>query len=153
MFQRLLCPLKHFVLFGEKGFYSFPKLVITHNISYIEVIKVIFLCFSNHCNTEVSLFVASLFTFLRFWLQNFIACVNLNGSSQLFALLPYKHSTCIPRWNGVETFVSTSFQRGIHVVCLLGLVIKEEWLFLKVSCFEGVNLFKSPRRIVWNNLD
>ena len=22
---------------------------------------------------------------------------------------PYKHTTCIPRWNDVETFVSTSF--------------------------------------------
>ena len=30
----------------------------------------------------------------------------------------YKHSTCVPRWNNVETTVSTSFQRGIHVVCL-----------------------------------
>ena len=25
---------------------------------------------------------------------------------------------CIPRSNGVETLVSTSFQREIHVVCL-----------------------------------
>ena len=32
--------------------------------------------------------------------------------------LPYKHTTRIPRWNDVETAVSTSFQRGIHVVCL-----------------------------------
>ena len=31
---------------------------------------------------------------------------------------PYKHTTWIPRWNDVETVTSTSFQRGIHVVCL-----------------------------------
>ena len=31
---------------------------------------------------------------------------------------PYKHTMCIPRWNDVETTVSTSFQRGIHVVWL-----------------------------------
>ena len=29
----------------------------------------------------------------------------------------YKHITCIPRWIEVETFVSSKFQRGIHVVC------------------------------------
>ena len=28
-----------------------------------------------------------------------------------------KHTTCIARWNDVETTVFTSFQRGIHVVC------------------------------------
>ena len=33
---------------------------------------------------------------------------------------PNKHTTWILRWNDVETVVSTSFQRGIHVVCLLG---------------------------------
>ena len=32
--------------------------------------------------------------------------------------LPYKHSMWIPRWNDVETSVSTSFQRGIHGECL-----------------------------------
>ena len=32
--------------------------------------------------------------------------------------LPYKHTTCIPCWNDVKTRVSTSFQRGIYVVCL-----------------------------------
>ena len=57
----------------EKRFYIFPKLFIIRNISYIEVIKIIYLCFSNHCNTKASLFVVSLFTFLRFWLQKFIA--------------------------------------------------------------------------------
>ena len=32
--------------------------------------------------------------------------------------VPYKHTTCIPRWNDVEMTVSMSFQRGIHMVCL-----------------------------------
>ena len=36
---------------------------------------------------------------------------------------PYKHTTCIPRWNDVETAASTSFQRGIHVVCLKGGIL------------------------------
>ena len=39
-------------------------------------------------------------------------CENLEKS------LLYKHTMWIPRWNDVETVVSTSFQRGIHVVCL-----------------------------------
>ena len=43
-------------------------------------------------------------------------------SKYLFAnsqiCLPYKHTTWILRWNDVETVVSTSFQRRIHVVCL-----------------------------------
>ena len=29
-----------------------------------------------------------------------------------------KHTTCISRWNDVETSVSTPFERGIHMVCL-----------------------------------
>ena len=33
---------------------------------------------------------------------------------------PYKHTLCIPRWNDVETTISTSFQREKHVVCLQG---------------------------------
>ena len=32
--------------------------------------------------------------------------------------LTYKHMTWIPLWNDLEKFVSTSFQRGIHVMCL-----------------------------------
>ena len=40
---------------------------------------------------------------------------------------PYKHTACIPRWNDVETIVSTSFQRGIHLVCLQGRMIM--WCF------------------------
>ena len=35
-----------------------------------------------------------------------------------FPKQPYKHNRCIPRWNDVETVVSTSFQRGIHVMYL-----------------------------------
>ena len=38
--------------------------------------------------------------------------------SYLYMKLAYKHTTWIPRWNDVETTVSTSFQRRIHVVCL-----------------------------------
>ena len=34
---------------------------------------------------------------------------------------PYKHTTCIPRWNDVETVVSKSFQRIMHVGCFVGL--------------------------------
>ena len=33
---------------------------------------------------------------------------------------PCKHTTCIPRWNDSETVLSTSLQRGTHVVCLQG---------------------------------
>ena len=36
-------------------------------------------------------------------------------------LIPYKQTKCIPRLNDVENTVSTSFQRGIHVVCLFDL--------------------------------
>ena len=46
---------------------------------------------------------------------------NISGSQNLeFVLLkfPYKHTTCIPRWNDVATVVSTVFQRVNHVVCL-----------------------------------
>ena len=31
---------------------------------------------------------------------------------------PYKHTPWIPRWNDVETVAFTSFQRGIHELCL-----------------------------------
>ena len=56
----------------EKWSYSFPKLSIIRNISYIKVIKVIFLCYSNCCNKKVSLFVISLFKFLIYCLQNLL---------------------------------------------------------------------------------
>ena len=38
----------------------------------------------------------------------------------IFRGLPCKHTTCISRWNEVETVVSMSLQRGIHVVSLQG---------------------------------
>ena len=38
--------------------------------------------------------------------------------SKFNKFIQYKHNACIPRWNDVETTVSTSFQRGIHVACL-----------------------------------
>ena len=38
--------------------------------------------------------------------------------------IPYKHTTCIPRLNDVETTVSMSFQCEIHVVCLKGFAEK-----------------------------
>ena len=43
----------------------------------------------------------------------------LSFSSYVFCRThrPYKHTTWIRRWNDV----STPFQRGIHVVCLLGM--------------------------------
>ena len=38
----------------------------------------------------------------------------------IFRGFPCKHTTCISRWNELETVVSTSLQRGIHVVSLQG---------------------------------
>ena len=35
--------------------------------------------------------------------------------------IPYIRTACIPRWNDVETTVSTSFQHVIHVVFLWGV--------------------------------
>ena len=57
----------------KKRFHGIPKLFIIRDISYIEVIIVIFHSFSNHFDTRIPLFVISLFTFLRFCLQKFIA--------------------------------------------------------------------------------
>ena len=34
---------------------------------------------------------------------------------------PYKHTTCISRWNDLKTIISASFERGIHVVCVHGI--------------------------------
>ena len=77
MFQRLLCPLKLLYpllleLFFHSGQPCWRKKVF-RNISYTEVIKVILVSFSNHGNTEVSLFAVNLFTLLRFCRQKFIA--------------------------------------------------------------------------------
>ena len=38
--------------------------------------------------------------------------------ASIYDALPYKHTAWIPRWNDMEMVVSTSFQRGIHVMCL-----------------------------------
>ena len=42
----------------------------------------------------------------------------LKSKAMFFLNYAYRHGTCAPRWNGVETTFSTSFQRGIHVLCL-----------------------------------
>ena len=44
----------------------------------------------------------------------------IKHDSEIYHKHPCKHTTCIPSWNDVEPVVSTSFQRGIHVVCLQG---------------------------------
>ena len=58
---------------------------------------------------------------------------------------PYKHTTCIPRWNDVETAASTSFQRGIHVVCLKGGILScsqvvQVELITPCCCFKKFRL-------------
>ena len=52
-----------------------------------------------------------------------------------FSSEPYKHTTCIPRWNDVETTVPTSFQHGIHGVCLQG-----HWVYGQKSCLISITL-------------
>ena len=47
---------------------------------------------------------------------------------------PYKRNTYIPRWNDVETTVSTSFRRGIHVVFLVMVYLSK----LKVFCYQWI---------------
>ena len=42
----------------------------------------------------------------------------LQNAIESFRYFPYKHTMCISHWNNVETVASTSFQRGIWVVCL-----------------------------------
>ena len=50
--------------------------------------------------------------------QNFTGESTMNILRTLSYFDPYKHTTWIPRWNDVETVVSTSFQREVHVVSL-----------------------------------
>ena len=38
---------------------------------------------------------------------------------------PYKHTAYIPRSNDAETFVSTSFQRGINVVSVRLVLVSD----------------------------
>ena len=40
------------------------------------------------------------------------------GSPLSYHHQPFKHTTCIPRWNEVETLISTLFHSGIQLVCL-----------------------------------
>ena len=56
-------------------------------------------------------------------------------------LVPYKHSTCILRWNDVETNVSTSFQSGIHLECLKGI------FWYSVQILQNINQIISQKRI------
>ena len=46
------------------------------------------------------------------------ACFTFSKKVAVKQFKPYKHTTCISLWNDLETVVSTSFQREIHVVCL-----------------------------------
>ena len=65
--------------------------------------------------------IQTLFTQGRFWnwkrgckkSRRFIKHQETKAHQQL-----YKYTTCILHWKDVETTVSTSFQRGINVVCL-----------------------------------
>ena len=51
--------------------------------------------------------------------QNISICPSLKKNGEVnFIYWMGKHTTCISSWNDVETTVSTSFQREIHVACL-----------------------------------
>ena len=75
----------------------------------------------------------------------------------IYILHPYKHSTSIPRWNDVETVVSTSFQRGIHVKCLLGCIcictILKNWnrLFYQIE-IKPIQDELKKRWILWHGV-
>ena len=71
----------------------------------------------------------------------------------------YKHITCIPRWNNVETFFSTSFQRELYVVCfqgssfssvssgntfLIGIHLMQDW---KTTTRHGVTKKRTTKRL------
>ena len=57
---------------------------------------------------------------------------------------------CLHSWDLVFRILLRNFERVITVFSI-SLVIKEDWLFLKVFCFIRANLIKSPREIVGNN--
>ena len=71
-----------------------------------------------------------LILFCNFWNNPFqdnvtFLCLPKTQDNQRFSdvykdkkKIPYNHTTCIPSWNDLETTVSMSLQRGIHVVCL-----------------------------------
>ena len=70
--------------------------------------------------------------------------IKVQHSIQLWtrcAHVPYKHTTCIPRWNDVKTVVSTSFQREILVVCLWGCTFSN-WLNLLFFILHIVSSLK-----------
>ena len=71
--------------------------------------------FSNNLSRNKYLMVFPSKDFLYFCQQQ-TDTVMLNG--KMSNILPYKHTTWIPRRNDVETVVSTAFQHGIHMVCL-----------------------------------
>ena len=67
--------------------------------------------------TNVYVAVTSQHVIWNSWLLNtLIVAIKIVATLQT----PYKHTTCISRWNDVETVVSTSCQRGTHV-CLQGM--------------------------------
>ena len=59
----------------------------------------------------------------------FSCCSALIISSNV-KVLPYKHTTCIPRINDEEMVDSTWFLRGTHVVCLQGVSFNYGYSFL-----------------------
>ena len=100
----------------KNGFKIFYNCLLSVIFLTLRLLKQFFFTFSNHCNTKISFFVVSLFTFRDFVFRNLL--VNLE-------------------------WVIRAFRTS--------LVVKEDWLFLKVFYVEGANLFKSPGEIVWNN--
>ena len=58
--------------------------------------------------------------FFKWFPENFLMPIDdyIERKFLLHLPNPYKPTTCISRWNDVETVISTSFWRGIHVVRL-----------------------------------
>ena len=74
-------------------------------------------------------------------IQAKVVAIFWNENNKIIKLsYPYNHTMWIPRWNDVETAVSTSFQRGIHVVCLQGFYFE-----FPFCCFNLNLLFLSLR--------
>ena len=84
-----------------------------HIIAFGQKMNTFVNCCNSHCRiweTFYQQFNWSPWTHLFVW--KFYSDLDDNKKKKI----PYKHTTCIPRWNNVKTVVSTSFQRGIHVV-------------------------------------
>ena len=65
---------------------------------------------------------------------------------------PYKHSTCVPRWNNVETTISTSFQRGITwCVCRnVAINFSKFWLSFRLKiCFGAALVNFKIFEMIW----